>query len=160
MQSKAATVEEYLQQLPLERREALEAVRGVILKNLDQDYEEQMQYGMIGYAVPHRVFPQGYHCDPQQPLPFAGLASQKNYMSLYLMCLYESGELHDWFLAEWKKTGKKLDLGKCCLRFKRLEDLPLALIGKLIKKVPAKKFVKYYQEALAERKTVSGKRKK
>ena len=88
MQSKATTVEQYLAELPEDRRKAIEAVRQVILKNLDKDYEEGIQYGMIGYYVPHRVYPAGYHCDPKQPLPFAGLASQKNYMSLYLMCVY------------------------------------------------------------------------
>ena len=88
MQSKATTVEQYLAELPEDRRKAVEAVRQVVLKNLDKDFEEGMQYGMIGYYVPHRVYPAGYHCDPKQPLPFAGLASQKNHMALYLMCVY------------------------------------------------------------------------
>lgn len=149
MQSRAKSVEEYLKELPMERREAIEEVRGVILKNLDKDYEEGMQYGMIGYAVPHRVYPAGYHCDPKQPLPFMSLASQKQYMSLYAMCLYESSELFDWFCAEWEKTGKKLTMGKCCIRFRRVEELPLGLIGKLVKKVSAKKFIKQYEAALA-----------
>ena len=148
MQSRAKTVEEYLNELPEERREAIEEVRRVILKNLDKDYEEGMQYGMIGYAVPHRVYPAGYHCDPKQPLPFMSLASQKQYMSLYAMCLYESSELFDWLCAEWEKTGKKLTMGKCCIRFKKVEELPLGLIGKLVKKVPAKKFSQHYEAAL------------
>ncbi|MCA9093435.1 MAG: DUF1801 domain-containing protein [Planctomycetaceae bacterium] len=148
MQSRAKTVEEYLNELPEERREAIEEVRGVILKNLDKDYEEGMQYGMIGYAVPHLVYPGGYHCDPKQPLPFMSLASQKQYMSLYAMCLYESSELFDWLCAEWEKTGKKLTMGKCCIRFKKVEELPLGLIGKLVKKVPAKKFIQQYEAAL------------
>ena len=97
MQSKATTVEQYLSELPEDRRKAIEAVRQVILENLDKDYEEGMQYGMIGYYVPHRVYPAGYHCDPKQPLPFAGLASQKNHMALYLMCVYGESDHAQWF---------------------------------------------------------------
>jgi len=148
MQSKAKTVEAYLAALPEDRRQALEAVRAVILANLDRDYEEGMQYGVIGYYVPHRVFPAGYHCDPRQPLPFAGLASQKNYMSLYLMCIYGSQEQLKWFQQEWKKSGKKLDMGKSCVRFKKLADLPLEVIGEAIKRVPAKKYVAACQAIL------------
>jgi hypothetical protein len=143
MQSKATTVEQYLRELPPDRREAIVAVREVILKNLDSDYEEGMQYGMIGYYVPHRIYPAGYHCDPKQPLPFAALASQKNYMSVYLMCIYGDTEQAKWFQEAWRKTGKKLDMGKSCIRFKRLEDLPLDIIGAAIKRIPAKKFIKY-----------------
>src|SRR2546422_9479863 len=113
MQSKASSVREYIDALPEDRRKTVEAVREVILKNLDKDYEEGMQYGMIGYYVPHRVYPPGYHCDPRQPLPFAALASQKNYMALYLMSIY-SPERARWFEEAWAKTGKKLDMGKCC----------------------------------------------
>jgi len=145
MQSKAATVDEYMAELPQDRRLALSAVRKVILDNLDEDYEEGMQYGGIGYYVPHRVFPAGYHCDPTQPLCFAGLSSQKNYMSLYLMSVYGETEHKRWFEAAWKKTGKKLDMGKACIRFKRLEDLPLDLIGEAIRRVPAKKWIGIYE---------------
>src|SRR3954469_17397236 len=111
MQSKAATVEQYLAELPEDRRSAIQAVRQVVLENLDRDYEEGIQYGMIGYYVPHRVFPAGFHCDPKQPLPFARLASQKNYMSLYLMCVYGHTAHSDWFQKAWASTGKKLDMG-------------------------------------------------
>jgi len=147
--SKAPTVNEYLASLPPDRRAALEAVRKVILKNLDKDYEEGMQYGMIGYYVPHRVFPAGYHCDPKQPLPFAGLASQKNHMAVYLMSVYcgcddpakaPTGEAA-WFRKAWEKTGKKLDMGKSCVRFKKLEDVPLEVIGEAIARVPAKTYI-------------------
>ena len=148
MQSKVTTVEQYLAELPEDRRKALEAVRQVILKNLDNDYEEGMQYGMIGYYVPHRVYPAGYHCDPKQPLSFAGLASQKNYMSLYLMCVYGDANHSKWFQEAWAKTGKKLDMGKSCVRFKKLEDLPLDVIGEAIKRVPAKKYIEYCASAL------------
>jgi hypothetical protein len=141
MQSKAKTVAEYLAGLPSDRRAALAAVREVILKNLDRDFEEGMQYGMIGYYVPHRIYPAGYHCDPKQPLPFAGLASQKNYMSLYMMCIYGDTWHREQFRRDWAKTGKKLDLGKSCIRFKRLDDLPLDVIGKAIARVKAKNYI-------------------
>jgi hypothetical protein len=141
MQSQATTVEQYLAGLADERREALEAVRQFLLENLDQDYEEGIQYGMIGYYVPHRVFPAGYHCDPKQPLPFAGLASQKNYMSLYLMCVYGDTPHSDWFRKAWAETGKKLDMGKACIRFKKIEDLALDVIAEAIRRVPAKKYI-------------------
>jgi hypothetical protein len=143
MQSKATTVEQYLAELPEDRRKAIEAVRQVVLKNLDKDFEEGIQYGMIGYYVPHRVYPQGYHCDPKQPLPFAGLGSQKNHMSLYLMCIYGTTDHTKWFQEAWAKTGKKLDMGKACVRFKKIDDLALGVIGEAIKRVPAKKFIAY-----------------
>ncbi len=143
----------YLAELAPERREALEAVRAVVLKNLDNQFSEGMQYGMIGYFVPHSVYPAGYHCDPKQPLPFAALASQKNHMSLYLMCVYADPALDEWFRAEWARTGKKLDMGKGCIRFKTLEDLPLALIGKTIRRVTAKKFLAHYERVLATMKS-------
>lgn len=139
MTSKATTVEQYLSELPPERRAVLEAVRAEIRQNLDPDYEEGIQYGMIGYYIPHRIHPAGYHCDPRQPVPYMGLAAQKNHFSLYLMPIYASPELLAWFQAEWAKTGKKLDMGKACVRFKKLDDLPLAVIGKAVKKTPVKK---------------------
>jgi hypothetical protein len=145
MQSKATTVSAYLAGLPEDRRTALEAVRRVIHKNLDKDYAEGMQYGMIGFYVPHSVYPPGYHCDPKQPLPFAGLASQKNYMALYLGCMYGDTRDAAWFREAWAKTGKKLDMGKACIRFKKLEDLPLEVIGQAIKRVPAKKYIADYE---------------
>ncbi|MDZ4828643.1 MAG: DUF1801 domain-containing protein [Phycisphaerae bacterium] len=150
MKSNSTTVESYLKSLPADRRAAIEAVRAVIIKNLDSDYEEGMQYGMIGYFVPHRVFPAGYHCDPSQPLCFAGLASQKNHMSLYLMCMYGDEREAAWLTSEWKKTGKKLDMGKSCIRFKKLDDLPLALVGEAVRHVPAKTYVARYVARLAE----------
>ncbi len=149
MQSKATTVAQYLDELPEDRRSAIEAVRATILENLDSDYEEGMQYGMIGYYVPHRVFPAGYHCDPKQPLPFAALASQKQHMSLYLMTVYAEGEEEAWFRREWEKTGKKLDMGKSCVRFTKIEDVPLEVIGDAIRRVPAKRHIETYQATLA-----------
>lgn len=147
MQIPAANVAEYLSKLPDDRREMLEALRKVILKNIDKPFEEGIQYGMIGYYLPHSVYPDGYHCNPEEPLPFASMASQKNNVSLYLFCVYTSPELLQWFQAEWKKTGKRLDMGKSCIRLKKLEDIPLDLIGKLFKKIKAKDFVRTYEEA-------------
>src|SRR5271165_4540072 len=132
MQSTATTVEQYLSGVPEDRRKAIEAVRRVILENLDKDYEEGIQYGMNGYYVPHRVYPAGYHCDPKQPLPFASLASQKNHMSLYLMCVYGDSDLSRWFRQAWADSGKKLDMGKSCVRFKKPEDLALDVIAEAI----------------------------
>jgi len=150
MQSKASTVKEYLASLPADRRAATEAVRKVILKNLDKDFEEGMQYGMIGYYVPHRVFPAGYHCDPTKPLGYAALASQKGSISVYLTCVYGSDELRRWFVSEWKKSGKKLDMGKSCVRFKKVEDAALDVIGAAIKRVKARDFVESYVKIRAE----------
>jgi hypothetical protein len=156
MQSKAKNVDEYLASLPADRRASVAAVRKVILENLDKDYEEGMNYGMIGYYVPHRVYPKGYHCDPKQPLPFAALGSQKNYLSLHLMCVYwgcipgnPASKHAQWFREEWAKTGKKLDMGKACIRFRKVEDLPLELIGQAVKRVPAKAYIQFCEAALA-----------
>lgn len=156
----AKTVQEYLDNLPEDRRETLLAIRKVILANLDKDYEEGIQYGMIGYFVPHRVFPPGYHCDPKQPLPFAGIASQKNHLALYLMCVYGSTELDTWFRDAWTKTGKKLDMGKGCVRFKKLSDVPLDVVGETIKRVPTKKYVETYQATLGATKSAKKSAKK
>ena len=148
MTSQAKTVEQYLASLPEDRCAAISAVRDVILRNLDSGYEEGITYGMIGYFVPHSSYPAGYHCDPKMPVPFANLGSQKNYMSLHVMCLYSSGDedgpagkLQTWFRAEWAKTGKKLDMGKACIRFKKLDDLALDVIGQAIAKVPVAKWI-------------------
>ena len=151
MQSKAKTVQQYLAELPDDRRGALRAVRSVIRKNLPKGYAEGMQYGMIGYFVPHRVYPPGYHCDPTQPLPFAGLASQKNYMSIHLMCIYCDAEQQAWFREAWAQSGKKLDMGKSCVRFKKLEDLPLDLIGKAIARTSVDEFIGIYEAARRRR---------
>jgi hypothetical protein len=151
MQSKAITVEQYLSELDDDRRGAIGAVRRVILENLDKDYEEGIQYGMIGYYVPHRVYPAGYHCDPRQPLPFAGLASQKGYMSLYLMCIYGHEGHANWFQEAWTKSGKKLDMGKSCIRFKKVDDLALEVIAEAVRRVPAKKYVEHVEATLKSR---------
>lgn len=155
MQSKATTVAAYLAEVPADRRASMEAVRAVILKNLDPEYEEGMQYGMIGYYVPHRIYPAGYHCDPRQPLPFVCLASQKSYMSVYLSCLFggssdaEPNEHARWFADAWARTGKRLDMGKSCIRFRRAEDLALDVLGEAIRRMPAKLHIKLYEQAVA-----------
>ncbi len=151
MQSKAATVAEYLKSLPEDRRRAVEAVREAVRRHLDKDVEEGMNYGMIGWFVPHRVFPQGYHCNPKQPLPYAGLASQKNHLSLYLMWTYEDTEEESWLRGAWTKDGRKLDMGKCCIRFKKLEEVPLDVIAEAVRRMPAKKFVAWYEDRLDPR---------
>lgn len=153
MQSTAKTVKEYLAGLPDDRRAAIEAVRRVILKSLPKGYEEAMGYGMLAYVVPHRLWPAGYHCDPKQPLIYAALASQKNHMALYLMCAYGDREVDAWFRAAYKASGKKLDMGKSCVRFKKLEDLPLDVIGEVVARVPVAAFLNRYEKTLGEMKS-------
>lgn len=148
MQSAEKTVDDYLATLPEDRREILQAVRKAILAHLDPDLEEVMQYGMIGYVVPHRVYPPGYHCDPKQPLCYAGLASQKHYLALYLMCAYGDPGERAWLEKAWKAAGKKLDMGKSCIRFKKLEDVPLEVVGEAFRRVPAKAFIEAVEAAL------------
>jgi len=150
MQSKATTVEQYLKELPADRLEAMTKLRKVILKNLPKGFKEGMSYGMIGYYVPHTIYPGGYHCNPEQPLPYAGLASQKNAISFYHMCVYGSNELSNWFADEYVKLGiGRLDMGKACIRFKKPENIPYDLIGKLIKKISVKKWIEVYEKSLA-----------
>jgi hypothetical protein len=145
MQSKATTVPAYIDSLPADRKQVMVALRKAILKNLPKGFEEVMSYGMIGYVVPHKLYPAGYHCDPKLPLPFINMASQKNYISFYHMGLYD-GELLNWFREEWKKVStKKLDMGKCCVRFKKPEEVPVDLLGELVSKVTPKQWIDYYQ---------------
>ena len=148
MQSAATTVAEYVASLPEDRREAIQAIRKVILANMDPLLEEGMTYGMICYYVPHRHYPAGYHCDPKLPLGYAGLASQKNYMSLYSMVVYGHPETLAWFQSAWKKSGKKLEMGKSCIRFKTLDDVPLDVVGALFRRVSAAKYIEQYETVL------------
>jgi Domain of unknown function (DU1801) len=149
VQSNAHTVSAYLAELPPERRIVIEAVRGAILQNLDHEFVEGMQYGMIGYFVPHSIFPAGYHCDPKQPLPYAGLASQKNACSLYLMSIYADTPLRLWFVKAWMASGRKLDMGKSCIRFKSLDELPLDVVGEAIRRISARRWIEIYEQARA-----------
>ena len=147
MQSNARTVAEYLKQLPADRREAIEAVRRVILATVDGDIEEGMQYGHIGYSVPHRVFPNGYHCDPSVPLPYLGLASQKQHMAAYLMFAYIGGSADEaWIRAAYAKAGRRIDMGKCCLRFRTLQDIDLDILAEAIHRAPTRAYVRRYCE--------------
>ena len=148
MTSKATTVQGYLRELPEDRRAAISAIRDVILASLPAGFEECMSYGMIGYVVPHRLFPAGYHCDPKLPLPLAHLASQKNHMALYLMTVYCDPKMNRWFRDAWQAAGKKLDMGKACVRFKRLEDVPLKVIGEAIGRLSVKDYIARVQLAI------------
>ena len=150
MQSKATSVQQYLEELPEDRRQVLQAIREVILKNVDRDIEEGMQYGMIGYYVPHHIYPQGYHCDPKQPLPYLSMASQKNHMALYMMLAYIDGTDDTWFRKKWAATGRKLDMGKCCIRFRRLEDVALDVVAEAIRRVPTQKHIEFYENVLRD----------
>ena len=138
------TVDAYLAQLPEDRRAAISAIRSVILKNLPKGYEEAMNWGMISYQIPLERYPNTYN---GQPVCYAALASQKNHMAVYLMCAYGSNDIATWLREEFRKAGKKLDMGKSCIRFKKLEDLPLNVIGKAVKKVPPKKYIAHYEAA-------------
>jgi hypothetical protein len=140
--SQATTVEEYLQSLPEDRRAVVAAVRDVILKNLPAGYHESMGFGMINYAVPLERYPKTYN---KQPLCYAALAAQKNYIALYLMGVYAPPERHEWFREEFRKAGKKLDMGKSCVRFRKLDDLPLDLIGRVIAGIPVDKWIAIYE---------------
>ena len=153
MSAKPQTVDDYLSSLPAERREVLQAVRQAILQNLPQGYEEGIQYGMIGYYVPHQIYPAGYHADPRQPVPFAGLASQKNHMAIYLMSVYADPELECWFREAWINAGKKLDMGKSCVRFKKLDAVPLDVIAETVRRVPVSDFIDQYESSRVSTKT-------
>lgn len=147
MQSKAKTVDQYLGELTPERKAAIEKIRKIILANLPDGCEEGMQYGMIGYHIPLKFYPKGYREDKKTPLPYAALASQKNYMSIYLMNIYGYDTDAKWFEKEYKKSGKKLDMGKSCVRFKTLDDLPLELIGNAIAKTSITEFIEIYENS-------------
>ncbi len=147
MQSKAKTVSEYIKELPPDRKEAITKLRKYILKNLPKGFKEGIGYGMMGYYVPHSIYPNGYHCTPELPLPFAGIASQKNFISFYHMGMYADPELLKWFTTEYPKhTKAKLDMGKSCVRFKKPEHIPYELIGKLMKKMTVKDWIKLYEK--------------
>ena len=152
MKSKAKTVKEYLEELPEDRRKAIEAVRRVIKKNLPKGYIENMAWGMIGYAVPLKLYPAGYGGKKDVPLPYAALGNQKNYMAVYLMGIYATNKEQDWFRKAYVSTGKKLDMGKGCIRFKKLEDLPLNVIGNAIAMVSVKQYIDRYETARSKRK--------
>jgi hypothetical protein len=149
MTSTAATVDQYLAELPEDRRQAISAVRQVILANLNPGFEEGMQYGMIGYYIPHSIYPKGYHCDPKQPLPFVGLASQKNHMALYLNSIYMDEESRGQFIKDYMASGKKLDMGAGCVQFRSLENLPLEVVGNAVKSATVEGTIEMYDRIVA-----------
>ncbi|XCF05884.1 DUF1801 domain-containing protein [Tamlana crocina] len=149
MQYNATSPEDYISQVPEERQEALIELRKVINDNLPKGFEEGIQYGMVGYYVPHSVYPDGYHCNPKEPLPFMSFASQKNSVNLYHSGIYAVPEIHDWFVAEYPKHSKrKLDMGKSCIRFKKVDDIPLKLIAELCQKLTVNEWVNIYETAI------------
>lgn len=149
MQSTATTIEEYLDQLPADRQEAMRRLHTTVLENLPAGFSEQMSYGMIGYVVPHALYPNGYHCDPKLPLPFVAIASQKNFIALYHMGIYASAPLLEWFVNEYPKHSKaKLDMGKSCIRFKKTENIPYGLIGELLQKMQVAEWIGLYENNL------------
>lgn len=146
MQSKAATPQEYVDSLPADRKKAMSELRKVILKNIPKGFKEEMGYGMLGYVVPHSLYPPGYHCDPKLPLPFLGMASQKNFIAVYHMGIYANKKLCDWFTKNYAIQCKaKLDMGKSCIRFKKPEDIPFKLIGELVSKITPQEWIAIYE---------------
>jgi len=149
MKIKANSPQDYIEQLPEERLAPMMKLRHVIIENLPSGFQECINYGMIGYIVPKRMYPDGYHCDPKLPLPFINLASQKNYIALYHSCVYANEDLMNWFKAEYPKHSKyKLDMGKSCIRFKRLDDIPYDLVGELCSKISPEKWINIYEKQI------------
>lgn len=153
MQSKATSPQEYIDSLPEDRKKAMAELRKVILANLPKGFKEVMGYGMLGYVVPHTLYPDGYHCDPKLPLPFINLASQKNFIAVYHMGIYSDPKLLKWFTDEFPKQSKnKLDMGKSCIRFKKPEQIPFKLIGELAAKMTPQDWIDQYESVIKNRK--------
>ena len=146
MQSEASTPDQYINSLPEERKTAVQRIRKVILNNLPEGFEECINYGMLGYVVPHSIYPDGYHCDPKKPLPFMNLASQKNHIGFYHMGIYSDPKLLEWFTTEFPKhVPGKLDMGKSCIRFKNPEKIPFDLLGELVSKLTVQDWIQRYE---------------
>ncbi len=149
MRTPGNTVEEILANVPEERKETFAKLHKTIVDNLPEGFEAAISYGGLGYVVPHSIYPNGYHCKPEEPLPFAGIASQKNTINLYHMGIYSNPELYDWFVAEYPKYCKrKLDMGKSCIRFKKAEDIPFPLIAELMQKMTVEQWISTYESLL------------
>lgn len=149
MKSESKTVIEYLSTLPEERIEPMDKLYKAIKKNIPKGFAEGIGYGMLGWAVPHSLYPPGYHCNPEQPLPFMSIASQKNFIAVYHMGIYSDPELLKWFTDEYPKhCRRKLDMGKSCIRFKHMDDIPYALIGELASKITPAEWIAIYEKAL------------
>lgn len=146
MNSLANSPQEYLNLLPEERKIAFLKLRESILSNIPKGFTEEMNYGMLGYVVPHSIYPKGYHCNAKLPLPFINIASQKNFISFYHMGIYADKKLFDWFVAEYPKhSNAKLDIGKSCIRFKKMDAIPYELIGELVSKISVMDWIKCYE---------------
>ena len=146
MRSDATTPEAYIAELTPERQQVISKLRDTILAHIPDGFKEMMNYGMIGYVVPHSIYPAGYHCSPELPLPFMNIASQKNFIGLYHMGIYSDKKLLDWFTKEYPKHVKtKLDMGKSCIRFKKIENIPYELIGELCAKMDVQKWINVYE---------------
>jgi hypothetical protein len=153
MISKSTTIQQYMDELPTERLEAMTKLRNTIISNLPKGFYEQMTYGMIGYVVPHTLYPKGYHCDSLSPLPFMNIASQKNFIAIYHMAIYCDVDLHNWFIEEYNQLNlKKLDMGKSCMRFKKESDIPYELIGRLCKKLSVNQWIQLYESKFIPKK--------
>jgi hypothetical protein len=149
MKAEGNTVKEILTILPADRIEPFNKLHNVIVQNLPKGFEAAMSYGGLGYVIPHSLYPAGYHCKPSEPLPFAGLASQKNSINFYHMGIYSDPKLLEWFVSEYPKhTKQKMDMGKSCIRFKKMDDIPYKLIGDLMKKMSAKQWITIYENNL------------
>ena len=149
MQYKATTIEKYIAQIPEDRQFVIKKFRSIFQNNLPKGFVEQINYSMPGYVVPHSMYPDGYHCDPKLPLPFINFASQKNFVALYHMGIYANSEIHDWFTSEYPKHSKrKLDMGKSCIRFKKMDDIPYELIEELAKKITPQQWIETYEEKI------------
>ena len=152
MKNEADSIKDYLDKVPEERKSAITKLYKTISENLPKGFEEGVSYGMMGWDVPLSLYPPGYHCTPGKPLPFLGMASQKNSINLYHMGIYAKPELYDWFVAEFpKKSKKKLDMGKSCIRFKKEEDIPFELIGELASKMTPDEWVEVYESAFRKK---------
>lgn len=149
MISQATTPEQYIEELPNDRVEAITKLRNVIVENLPKGFKEEISYGMIGYVVPHEIYPEGYHCNSKLPLPFMSFASQKNSINFYHMGIYANPSLLNWFTTEYPKhSQQKLDMGKSCIRFKKLDQIPYQLIGELVQKVSVEDWIETYETNL------------
>lgn len=154
MQSSAITVDEYLKEVPVERQEAFTKLREAILNNIPNGFVEQMSYGMIGYVVPHTTYPDGYHCNPKLPLCFVTIGSQKNFIALHHLGIYANPELLQWFVSEYPNHCKqKLDIGKGCIRFKKMDQIPFELIGELLRKITVQEWIQCYESQIKNRKS-------
>ena len=146
MQSNAETVDDYLSEIPADRREGFFALRQTILDNIPKGFIEQISYGMIGYVVPHNLYPEGYHCNPKLPLPFVNIASQKNFIALYHMGVYSKPELLSWFVEEFPKHSKrKLNMGKSCIRYNNSNHIPFDLIVQLMQRITFQEWIETYE---------------